>query len=212
MIFLFQKRNSLLRDTLSVIPRELDYKKTSPDWNTFIVSRIISNKLINILKKMITFNQFLTLIEGKKKPRLPPNVVDGTYREDEEGNKEYTLAPHTGPTKPFKKPKDVTAEINNQGGTGRKAIENVIKQREKELRKKNKNKVDEGFSIKNTQRELERKRKEAKERREKEAEQRNNAARNAFRHEGGMVSYEKDPKTGKVVRGRRTKDGFTPDT
>ena len=46
----------------------------------------------------------------------------------------------------------------------------------------------------------------------KEAEQRNNAARNAFRHEGGMVSYEKDPKTGKVVRGRRTKDGFTPDT
>jgi hypothetical protein len=161
---------------------------------------------------MISFNQFLTLIEGKKKPRLPPNVVDGTYREDEEGNKEYTLAPHTGPTKPFKKPKDVTKAINNQGGTGRKAIENVIKQREKELRKKNKNKVDEGFSIKNTQRELERKRKEAKERREKEAEQRNNAARNAFRHEGGMVSYEKDPKTGKVVRGRRTKDGFTPDT
>ena len=162
---------------------------------------------------MITFNQFLTLIEGKKKPRLPPNVVDGTYREDEEGNKEYTLAPHTGPTKPFKKTKDVTKAINNQGGTGRKAIENVITQREKELKKlRKKSKVDEGFSIKNTQRELERKRKEAKERREKEAEQRNNAARNAFRHEGGMVSYEKDPKTGKVVRGRRTKDGFTPDT
>ena len=166
---------------------------------------------------MISFNQFLTLIEGKKKPKslkTPPNAVPGTYREDEEGNKEYTLAPHTGPTKPFKKPfkkpKDVTAEINKQGGTGAKAIENVIKQREKELRKKNK--VDEGFSIKNTQRELERKRKEAKERIEKEAEQRNNAARNAFRHEGGMVSYEKDPKTGKVVRGRRTKDGFTPDT
>jgi hypothetical protein len=67
MIFLFQKRNLLLRGTLSVIPRELDYRKTSPDWNTFIVLRIISNKLINILKKMITFNQFLTLIEGKKK-------------------------------------------------------------------------------------------------------------------------------------------------
>ena len=161
---------------------------------------------------MISFNQFLTLIEGKKKPRLPPNVVDGTYREDEEGNKEYTLAPHTGPTKPFKKPKDVTAEINNQGGTGRKAIENVIKQREKELRKKSKNKVDEGFSIKNTQRELERKRIEKEAEQRKEAEQINNAARNAFRHEGGMVSYEKDPKTGKVVRGRRTKDGFTPDT
>jgi len=161
---------------------------------------------------MITFNQFLTLIEGKKKPKslkTPPNVVPGTYNSTPEYT-EYTLAPHTGPTKPFKKPKDLTKAINRQGGTGAKAIENVIKQREKELRKKNK--VDEGFSIKNTQRELERKRKEAKERIEKEAEQRNNTARNAFRHEGGMVSYEKDPKTGKIVRGRRTKDGFTPDT
>ena len=171
---------------------------------------------------MISFNQFLTLIEGKKKPRLPPNVVDGTYREDEEGNKEYTLAPHTGPTKPFKKPKDVTKAINNQGGTGRKAIENVIKQREKELKKlRKKSKVAEGkvilgkgetYGSKGYQDRLEKKTKEAKERIKKEAEQRNNAARNAFRHEGGMVSYEKDPKTGKVVRGRRTKDGFTPDT
>lgn len=165
---------------------------------------------------MISFNQFLTLIEGKKKPKslkTPPNVVPGTYREDEEGNKEYTLAPHTGPTKPFKKREDLTKAINDQGGNGRKAIENVITQREKELKKlRKKSKVDEGFSIKNTQRELERKTKEAKERIEKEAEQRNNAARNAFRHEGGMVSYEKDPKTGKVVRGRRTKNGFTPDT
>lgn len=164
---------------------------------------------------MITFNQFLTLIEGKKKPKslkTPPDVVPGTYHSTPEYT-EYTLAPHTGPTKPFKKPEHVTAELNDKGGTGRKAIENVIKQREKELRKlRKKNKVDEGFSIKNTQRELERKRKETKERIEKEAEQRNNAARNAFRHEGGMVSYEKHPKTGKVVRGRRTKDGFTPDT
>jgi hypothetical protein len=59
---------------------------------------------------------------------------------------------------------------------------------------------------------LEKERKEAEQRKEQEAEQRNNAARNAFRHEGGMVSYEKDPKTGKIVRGRRTKNGFTPDT
>ena len=164
----------------------------------------------------ITFREFVELVEGKKKknkklsPSMPPNVVPGTYREDEEGNKEYTLAPHTGPIKPFKKREDLTKAINKQGGTGGKAIKNVIKQREKELRKKNE--VDEGFSIKTSQRELERKRKEAKERIEKEAEQRNNAARNAFRHEGGMVSYEKDPKTGKVVRGRRTKGGFTPDT
>ena len=69
---------------------------------------------------MISFNQFLTLIEGKKKPKslkTPPNVVPGTYHSTPEYT-EYTLAPHTGPTKPFKKPKDVTAEINNQGGTG----------------------------------------------------------------------------------------------
>ena len=182
---------------------------------------------------MISFNQFLTLIEGKKKPKslkTPPNVVPGTYREDEEGNKEYTLAPHTGPTKPFKKPKDVTAEINNQGRNGRKAIENVITQREKELKKlrkkelekpRKKSKVDEGkvilgkgetYGSTGYQDRLEKKTKEAKERKEEEAKQRNNAARNTFRHEGGMVSYEKDPKTGKVVRGRRTKNGFTPDT
>ena len=53
-------------------------------------------------------------------------------------------------------------------------------------------------------------REEAKKRIKKEAEQRNNVARNAFRREGGMISYEKGP-DGKVVRGRRTKDGFTPD-
>lgn len=171
----------------------------------------------------ITFREFVELVEGKKKknkklsPSMPPNVVPGTYHSTPEYT-EYTLAPHTGPTKPFKKPKDVTKAIEEKGGTGRKAIENVIKQREKELRKKNKNVIkqreeqQEGFSIKKTQLELERKRKEENERIKKEAEQRNNAARNAFRHEGGMVSYEKDPETGKVVRGRRTKDGFTPDT
>ena len=172
----------------------------------------------------ITFREFVEILEGKKKPKslkTPPNVVPGTYHSTPEYT-EYTLAPHTGPTKPFKKPKDVTAEINNQGGTGRKAIENVIKQREKELKKlRKKSKVDEGkvilgkgetYGSTGYQDRLEKKTKEAKERIKKEAEQRNNAARNEFRHEGGMVSYEKDPKTGKVVRGRRTKDGFTPDT
>jgi len=68
----------------------------------------------------------------------------------------------------------------------------------------------EGFSVKKTQQELEKQREEAKKRIKKEAEQRNNVARNAFRREGGMISYEKGP-DGKVVRGRRTKDGFTPD-
>ena len=164
----------------------------------------------------ITFREFVELVEGKKKekkknknlsPSMPPNVVPGTYHRTPEYT-EYTLAPYTGPSKPFKKPKDVTRELNNQGGTGRKAIEKVIKQRRKEEQQ-------EGFSYgnKSYQQELEKKRKEAEERKRKEEEQRNNAAREAFRHGEGMVSYEKDPKTGKVVRGRRTKDGvFTPDT
>jgi hypothetical protein len=72
----------------------------------------------------------------------------------------------------------------------------------------------EGFSYgsKAFQAKLEKKRKEKESNEEQEAEQRNNAARNAFRREGGMISYEKGP-DGKVVRGRRTKDGkFTPDT
>ena len=181
---------------------------------------------------MISFNQFLTLIEGKKKPKslkTPPNVVPGTYHSTPEYT-EFTLAPHTGPTKPFKNREDVTAEINKKGGSGRKAIENVLRQREKELKKlrkkelekpRKKSKVDEGkvilgkgetYGSEGYQDRLEKKTKEAKERKEEEAKQINNAARNEFRHEGGMVSYEKDPKTGKVVRGRRTKDGFTPDT
>ena len=181
---------------------------------------------------MISFNQFLTLIEGKKKPKslkTPPNVVPGTYHSTPEYT-EYTLAPHTGPTKPFENPEHVTGAINDQGGNGAKAIKNVINQRKKELKKlrkkelkklRKKSKVAEGkvilgkgetYGSEGYQDRLEKKTKEEKEIIEKKAKQRNNAARNAFRHEGGMVSYQKDPETGKVVRGRRTKDGFTPDT
>jgi len=166
----------------------------------------------------ITFREFVELVEGKKKekkknkklsPSMPPNVVPGTYRRTPEYT-EYTLAPYTGPSKPFKKPEDVTRELNNQGRTGRKAIERVIKQRRKEEEEQ-----QEGFSYgsKSYQQKLEKIRRQEEERKRKEEEQRNNAAREAFRHGEGMVSYEKDPKTGKVVRGRRTKDGvFTPDT
>ena len=83
---------------------------------------------------MITFNQFLTLIEGKKKPKLPPNVVPGTYNTTPEYT-EYTLERHTGPTTPLKKPKKVIKQLNQQGGTGRKAIENAIKQKQKEAKR-----------------------------------------------------------------------------
>ena len=81
---------------------------------------------------MITFNQFLTLIEGKKKPnslKTPPNAVPGTYREDEEGNKEYTLAPHTGPTKPIGKPKKIIKLLDDQGGIGGKAVKKYLKKK-----------------------------------------------------------------------------------
>ena len=78
---------------------------------------------------MISFNQFLTLIEGKKKPTLPPNAVPGTYREDEEGNKEYTLAPPTGPTKPIGKPKKIIKLLDDQGGIGGMAVKKYLKKK-----------------------------------------------------------------------------------
>ncbi len=160
---------------------------------------------------MKTFSQFIA--EGKKNKNEPPNAVPGTYQEHPDGSRTYTLKPFK-PTKPPKKPlskSEILQSLKGQGGIGRKSVEMGIKQREKQLKKlRKRNEVDEGFSIKKSQQELEKNRKEAKERIKKEAEQRNNVARNAFRREGGMISYEKGP-DGKVVRGRRTKDGFTPD-
>ena len=158
----------------------------------------------------ITFREFVELVEGKKKekkknkklsPSMPPNVVPGTYHRTPEYT-EYTLAPYTGPSKPFKKPKDVTIELNNQGGTGRKAIERVIKQRRKEEEEQ-----QEGFSYgnKSYQQELEKKRKEEKEGREKEEEQRREALYHERTRGRGIRAVHKG-KSGWI------KDGvFTPD-
>ena len=154
----------------------------------------------------ITFREFVELVEGKKKknkklsPSIPPNVVPGTYHRTPEYT-EYTLAPYTGPSKPFKKPKDVTIELNNQGGTGRKAIEKVIKQRRKEEQQ-------EGFSYgnKSYQQKLEKKRKEAEERKRKEEEQRRRELYHERTRGRGIRAVHKG-KSGWI------KDGvFTPDT
>jgi len=91
----------------------------------------------------------------------------------------------------------VTKAINKQGGTGAKAIKNVIKQREVQ---------QEGFSIKTSQRELEKQRKEAEERIEKEAEQRRRELYHERTRGRGIRAVHKG-KSGWI------KDGvFTPDT
>jgi hypothetical protein len=165
----------------------------------------------------ITFREFVEILEGKKNKNKngPPNAVDGTYQEDPDGSKTYTLKP----AKPFKKPlskKEISKQLEDQGGIGGGAVRSAIKKREKKAEKAAKNilKQQEGFSYgsKSFQQELEKKRKQEAEKKETQRQKNADSARNAFRHEGGMVSYEKDPKTGKIVRGRRTKNGFTPDT
>ena len=152
----------------------------------------------------ITFREFVELVEGKKKknkklsPSMPPNGVPGTYYSTPEYT-QYTLAPYTGPSKPFNKPKEVIKQLNKQGGTGGKAIKKVIKQREEQ---------QEGFSYgsESYQQELEKKRKETEERRKEEAKQR----REALYHErtrGRGIRVVHSGKSGWI------KDGvFTPDT
>ena len=152
----------------------------------------------------ITFREFVEILEGKKNKNKngPPNVVDGTYQEDPDGSKTYTLKP----AKPFKKPlskKEISKQLEKQGGIGGGAVRRALKKREEQ---------QEGFSIKKSQEELEKRRKEAEKMKKQEAEQRREQLYRERVHGDGMVSYEKDPKTGKIVRGRRTKNGFTPDT
>ena len=154
----------------------------------------------------ITFREFVEILEGKKNKNKngPPNVVDGTYQEDPDGSKTYTLKP----AKPFKKPlskKEISKQLEKQGGIGGGAVRRALKKREEQ---------QEGFSYgsKSFQQELEKERNKEAEEKKTQRQKNADSARNAFLHEGGMVSYEKDPKTGKIVRGRRTKNGFTPDT
>jgi hypothetical protein len=153
-----------------------------------------------------TFREFIELAEGKKKKdkNIPPNAVPGTYEETPEGSRSYTLQPG----KPFKKPpskKDIFKLLNQQGGIGGKAIRKAYDIKEVTLG------AGETYGSPSYQKRREKEKEEAKQKRRQEMQQSTDAARNAFRRGDGIISYEKDPETGKVVRGRRTKDGFTPD-
>ena len=66
---------------------------------------------------MKTFSQFVQIVEGKKKSNLPSNP------EPEDGHREYTLAPHTGSTKPLKKVSKILKLLKDQGGIGAKAVQ-----------------------------------------------------------------------------------------
>jgi hypothetical protein len=151
----------------------------------------------------ITFREFVELVEGKKNKNEPPNAVPGTYQEHPDGYKTYTLKP-AKPAKPFKKPlskNEISKKLEKQGGIGGGAVRRALKKREEQ---------QEGFSIKKSQEELEKRRKEAEQRKKKEAEQRREQLHQERTRGPGMVSYEKDDR-GVVRRGRRKDGKFTPD-
>jgi hypothetical protein len=157
----------------------------------------------------ITFREFIELAEGKKKKAKIERLKSAYLAGQEQAPRQ--IKNYGGITAPNSAAREdqIAAMMRDSGGG---AIRRAQKEKEKAAEKVAKRLLNqEGFSVKKTQKELEKQREDAKKRRQQEAEQRNNAARNAFRREGGMISYEKDPETGKVVRGRRTKDGFTPD-
>ena len=73
-----------------------------------------------------TFEEFMSLAEGKKDKNIPKSAVPGTYRETEDGSKTYTLKP----AKPLKKPlskKDIFKQLEKQGGIGAGAILRAMK-------------------------------------------------------------------------------------
>jgi hypothetical protein len=155
----------------------------------------------------ITFREFVEIVEGKKKDRK--RLKSAFMAGQQQAEPKVVNIPAGEPNSPERDAAIKKLMRASGGGAVRKAI----KEKEKKAEKAAKNILNqEGFSYgsKSFQQELEKQREEAKKRIKKEAEQRNNVARNAFRREGGMISYEKGP-DGKVVRGRRTKDGFTPD-
>jgi uncharacterized protein YkwD len=160
----------------------------------------------------ITFREFIELAEGKKKKAKIERLKSAYLAGQEQAPRQ--IKNYGGITAPNSAAREdqIAAMMADSGG---REVRKAKEKREREAKRAAKNilkQQQEGFSVKKTQKELEKQREDAKKRRQQEAEQRNNAARNAFRREGGMISYEKDPETGKVVRGRRTKDGFTPDT
>ena len=162
----------------------------------------------------ITFREFVELAEGKKKKEKIKELENAYLAGREHAPRQAVNIPAGEPNS-----QERSAAIkellryHSGGGAVRKAKE----KREREAKRVAKNilkQQQEGFSYgsKSFQQELEKKREQEAEEKETQRQKNADSARNAFRHEGGMVSYEKDPKTGKIVRGRRTKNGFTPDT
>ena len=95
---------------------------------------------------MLTFREFYQIWEGKK-PDTPPHAVPGTYKRDADGTQTYTLQRYEGPLgKPTKKEVQKLV-VDRSGGKAVKKrlkklaksvnkIEEDIKQRGKELRKR----------------------------------------------------------------------------
>ena len=77
------------------------------------------------MSRQKTFLEFIQIVEGKKKSNLPPTPV----RDPEDGHREYTLAPHTGSTKPLKKVSKILKLLKDQGGIGAKAVKKGMKKR-----------------------------------------------------------------------------------
>jgi hypothetical protein len=70
-----------------------------------------------------TFEEFMSLVERTKEP---PNAVPGTYQENPDGSRSYTLKS----PKPLKKPlskKDIFKKLEKQGGIGAGAIHRAQK-------------------------------------------------------------------------------------
>ena len=94
----------------------------------------------------MTFREFYQICEGKK-PDTPPHAVPGTYKRDADGTQTYTLQRYEGPLgKPTKKEVQ-NLVVDRSGGKAVKKrlkklaksvnkIEEDIKQRGKELRKR----------------------------------------------------------------------------
>ena len=95
---------------------------------------------------MLTFREFYQICEGKK-PDTPPHAVPGTYKRDADGTQTYTLQRYEGPLgKPTKKEVQ-NLVVDRSGGKAVEKrlkklaksvnkIEEDIKQRGKELRKR----------------------------------------------------------------------------
>ena len=141
----------------------------------------------------ITFREFVEILEGKKNKNKngPPNAVDGTYQEDPDGSKTYTLKP----PKPFKKPlskKEISNQLEKQGGIGGGAVRRALKKREEQ---------QEGFSYgsKSFQQEFEKKRKQEAEEKETQRQKNADSARRAFRTKG--IPFSDSKGKGHIVNG-----------